>query len=311
MTMSVTPASGYPQYADSDIAYIPQLYAASTLVKYYAKSVVPAITNTKYEGEIKDQGDKVIIRTRPNITIRDYKKGQKLEKETPQSEPVTLSIDKAKYYDFVVDDVDDKQADIVLGSEFTDDGSEQMRIAVDTDVLGAIYADADTYNQGATAGRISQSFNLGASGAPVVVTKQNVVEILTIIGCVMDEYNVPEEGRNIVLPAWFRYLVMNSDLKNASITGDGTSIVRNGRVGQVDRLTLFMSNLLSVGTDGVNRVTHIIASQQDAITYAAQLVKNETLRASDTFGREYRGLQVYGYKAVKPQGLVHLYAMKG
>jgi len=309
--MSVAPAAGYPQYADSDIAYIPQMYATTTLVKYYAKSAVTAITNTKYEGEIRDAGDKVIIRTRPSITIRDYKKGQKLEKETPESAPVTLLIDKAKYYDFVVDDVDSKQADIVLSSEFTDDASEQMRIAIDTDVLGSIYADADSYNQGQSAGRISQDLNLGVNGTPLLVTKQNVIEVLTLVGTVMDEYNVPEENRKIVVPAWFRYLIMNSDLKNASITGDGTSIVRNGRVGDVDRLTLFMSNLLSVVTDGTDRVTNIIACQMDAITYAAQLVKNETLRAADTFGREYRGLNVYGYKAVKPQGLVWLYAMKG
>ena len=58
-------------------------------------------------------------------------------------------------------------------------------------------------------------------------------------------------------------------------------------------------------------VAGIIAAATDAVTYAAQLVKNETLPATDTFGREYRGLQVYGYKVVKPQGLVHLYAYKG
>ena len=308
--MSVESSSGVPQYADSTIAYIPQIYATNTLVKYYAKSVVAAICNTKYEGDIKNQGDKVIIRTRPSITIRDYKKGQKLDRETPSSAPVTMNIDKAKYYDFVIDDVDEKQADIVLASEFTDDGSEQMRMAVDTDVLGSVYSDADTYNQGLTAGRISQAYNLGVSGTPLQVTKNNVIEVLTMVGTVLDEYNVPEEGRNIVLPAWFRYLIMNSDLKNASITGDGQSIVRNGRVGQVDRLTLYMSNLLSVVTD-THSCTHIIAAQSDAISFAAQMVKNETLRASDTFGREYRGLKVYGYKVVKAQGLVHLYAYKG
>jgi len=48
--MSVTPAAGYPQYSDATINYIPQLFAPSTLVKYYAKSVLTAISNTKYEG---------------------------------------------------------------------------------------------------------------------------------------------------------------------------------------------------------------------------------------------------------------------
>ena len=144
-----------------------------------------------------------------------------------------------------------------------------------------------------------------------MVTKQIVIEVLTLIGTVMDEYNVPEENRSIVVPAWFRYLIMNSDLQNASITGDPQSGIRNGRVGEVDRLTLFMSNLLSVVADSGNNVTNIIGCQNDAVTFATQLMKNETLRASDTFGREYRGLQVYGYKVVKPQGLVHLYARKG
>jgi hypothetical protein len=51
--MSVDPIGGYPQYADASINYIPQLFAPSTLVKYYAKSSVAAVSNTKYEGKQK------------------------------------------------------------------------------------------------------------------------------------------------------------------------------------------------------------------------------------------------------------------
>ena len=309
--MSVAASAGYPQYADTDIGYIPQLYAPATLVKYYAKSVLTAISNTKYEGTIKDKGDKVIIRTRPDITIRNYTKGQDLESEAPESPPVELLIDKAKYYDFVVDVIDEKQADIVLANEFTSDSAEKMRIAVDTDVLGAVFVDAHADNQGTTAGAISGDIDLGDTGAPVQVTTLNVIEILTRIGNVLDEQNVPEEGRWAVVPAWFRYLIMNSDIKNANLTGDTVSIIRNGRIGDVDRLTLFGSNLLSTVADGGNDVTNIIAGQMDAITFAAQLVKNESLPAPRTFGREYRGLHVYGYEVVKPEGLVHLYARKG
>jgi len=309
--MSVDPAAGYPQYADTDIAYIPQLYAPATLVKYYAKSVVAAISNTKYEGQIKDKGDKVIIRTRPTITIRPYTKGQKLTSETPESAPIEMLIDQADYYDFVIDEVDDKQADIVLSNEFTDDASEQMRIKIDTKVLGGAYADAHARNQGASAGVISQNYNLGSTGAPLAVTKNNVIEVLTLIGTVLDEQNAPEEGRKVVVPAWFRYLIMNSDLKNASITGDSRSIQRNGRVGEVDRLTLFMSNLLATTLDGTTTVTNIIGCQMDALSFATQLVKNRSFEAQDTFGRRYNGLQVYGYKTVKPEGMVWLYAYKG
>jgi hypothetical protein len=309
--MSVESAPSYPQYADTDIYYIPTLFAPATLVKYYAKSVLTAITNTKYEGQIRDKGDTVVIRTTPDITVRNYKKGQELTSETPESAPVSLLIDKAKYYDFVVDDVDEKQADIVLSSTFTNDAANQMRIEVDTDMLGNVYADADSNNAGATAGAISGDYDLGSTGSPLPVTAQNVIEVLTMVETVLDEQNVPDEDRNIVLPAWFRFLIMNSDIKNASVMGETPSIVRNGRVGMIDRLMLYMSNLLTVTLDGTTNVTNIIACQKDAITYAAQLVKNENLRASKKFGWEYRGLWVYGYKVVKPEGLVHLYAYKG
>jgi hypothetical protein len=307
--MSVQAAAGYPQYANVDIAYIPHLFAKTTLVKYYAKSVVPAITNTKYEGVIRDQGDEVIIRTRPDINVFDYKKGQQLNPETPSSPPIKLLIDKAKGYDFVIDVIDEHQADIVLSDEFTSDASEKQRIEVDLDVLGNVYADAAAANKGATAGKKSAAYNLGVTGTPVELTKTNIIEYLTMIGTVLDEQDVPEDGRFVVLPAWARWLIMNSDLKNASLTGDSASVIRRGRVGEVDRLTIYMSNLLS--TVSSDAATNIIAGHKDAITFASQMVKNEVVPASRTFGKEYRGLQVYGYKVVKPEALVHMYAKKG
>lgn len=292
--------------------YIPKLYAPSTLVKYYAKSVVTAISNTKYEGQVTKQGDAVRIRTRPDITIRDRLKGAALQIETPSSAPVILEIDQAKYYAFVIDDIDEVQADIVLADEFTEDSAEQMRIAVDTDVLGAIYVDADAANQGTSAGKISQNLDLGATGDPLAVTKQNALEVLELLGLVKDEQNVPETNRWTVLPAWFRFLIMNSDAKNAALMGETPSIIRNGRVGMIDREMLYASNLLATTLDGTTTVTNIISGQMDAVTYAAQLTKNEAVRlVTEGFGWLYKGEYVYGYKVVKPEGLVHLYAYKG
>ena len=115
----------------------------------------------------------------------------------------------------------------------------------------------------------------------------------------------------MVVPPWFRWLIMNSDLKNASVTGDGQSVVRRGRVGEVDRFTLYMSTLLADTTDGSNTVTNIMAGHRDAITFAAQLVKNESLPSPEEFGREYRGLQVWGSLVAKPEALCWLYAYKG
>lgn len=308
--MSVAVASGYPQYADASIAYIPKLYAKLMVPKYYAASVLTAISNTKYEGVIRDQGDEVIIRTRPTITIFSYTKGQTLNPQTPSSPPVKLLIDQGKAYDFVIDVVDEKQADIVLSDEFLADSAEQMKIAVDTDVLGYVYTEAAAANKGATAGAISGAYNLGTTGSALAIDSTNALNVLTRVSSVFDEQNVPESDRCIVIPTWYRYLLLNGDLKNASLTGDDKSPVRNGRLGEVDRLTIYTSNLLSTTVDGGATCYNAFACHKDALTFAAQLVRNESLPATRTFGREYRGLHVYGRKVVKPEALVHLYIRK-
>jgi hypothetical protein len=48
------------------------------------------------EGEIKNYGDKVHIRTKPTITIRDYQVNQDLVIDRPSSNLVDLTIDYAK-----------------------------------------------------------------------------------------------------------------------------------------------------------------------------------------------------------------------
>lgn len=92
--MPVGASAGTPQYSGT---FVPELWSGKLLIKFYAATVLAAISNTDYEGEIKNVGDKVIIRTVPDITIRDYTKGQDLIIERPESPNVELDIDKAKY----------------------------------------------------------------------------------------------------------------------------------------------------------------------------------------------------------------------
>jgi hypothetical protein len=281
------------------------------LIKFYAACVLAAISNTDYEGEIKNQGDKVIIRTVPDITIRDYSKNQTLQIQRPESPNKELPIDKAKYFNFVVDDIDKHQSDINLMNKWSDDAGSQMAISIDTGVLADVYADADTYNKGATAGAISGDINLGASGSPLAVTKADILD--TIVDCrtVLGEQNVPKNDRYFVMPEWMSGIIMKSDLKDASLAGDGTSIMRNGRLGIIAEFTLYESNLLaSVADGGGETAFHVLAGQRNALSFAAQMTKMETLRAESTFGNLVRGLNVYGYEVLKGEALVDLYCYK-
>jgi hypothetical protein len=230
-----------------------------------------------------------------------------------------LSIDKGKYFSVVVDDVDEVQADVKLMDIFTNDASEQMKIAIDGDVLQNAYADAAANNKGIAAGKESGNIDLGTANAARAVSKTSVLDLILDMGQCLDEQNVPEEGRWLVVPPWVAALIKNSDLKQAYLTGDSVSPLRNGKLGQIDRFTLYVSNNLkkvadNAGTSGSTADDftgfYLMAGTRDAISFASQITNVETLRAQSTFGNIMRGLNVYGHKVVKPEALVTAYIKK-
>jgi hypothetical protein len=306
--MAVPAAAGHPQYSGT---FIPEVWSGKLVEKFYDATVFGEIANTDYEGEISKMGDKVNIRTTPTIVIRDYQKGGNLQYQRPESPNVELLIDKAKYFAFVVDDIDKFQSDINLMDDWAGDGGEQMKIVIDTQILGTVPADVPAANKGLTAGRKSASFNLGTTGTPFVLTAANVVEFITACSTVADEQNWPETGRWMVIPPWMRFLLMNSDLKNASLAGDESSILRNGRIGMIDRFMMYVSNNISTAADGGFTAYNVLFGHKSAITFAAQMTEMDSLKAESTFGTLVRGLNVYGFEVIKVEALGLGYVRKG
>lgn len=288
--------------------FIPEIWSGKLVEKFYASTVLSAISNTDYEGEIKNQGDKVKIRTKPTITISDYRADGLLALQRPTGNVIELAIDKGKYFNTILDDVMDVQSDLNLLSMWSDDAAEQMKITIDTDVLANILGQAASQNKGATAGKVSGNINLGVtSTGPLSVVarspstgKVEIVDAILRLGQALDEQNIPETGRWIVLPTWAATLIKQSELREAYLSGDGTSMLRNGRIGMVDRFTLYTSNLLPSGTAGGLAAGEYVmyAGHAHGLTFASQVSKVETLRSEQTFGTVLRGLQVYGYKVV-------------
>lgn len=290
--------------------FIPEIWSGKLQVKFYKATVLGEISNTDYEGEIKNEGDKVKIRTTPDITISTYSKGLNLSTQVPTNSVITLNIDQGKYFNVLVDDVDAVQSDIGLMENFTNDASEQMKISIDSTVLAGVYSSAASTNKGATAGAISGNIDLGTTAAAVALTKANVLDYIVDCGQALDENNVPESGRWMVIPAWFAGLLKKSDLKDASLTGDSVSPARNGRLGMIDRFTLYLSNQVPTASDSGTKY-HVLFGTKHAITFASQFTKMETLRSTTTFGNIVRGLNVFGYKVVQDKALGDLYCYKG
>jgi hypothetical protein len=288
---------GRPNYSGN---FIPEIWSGKLIENFYDATVLAAIANTDYEGEIKSMGDTVNIRTTPEITIKTYVKGQTLQVENPDKPKLQLVIDKGEYFACIEDDVDKVQSDIALMDTWSKDASERMKIKIDQRVLTDLLPDVAAANKGATAGRISANINLGTTGSPVAITKTNVLEYIVDMGTVLDEANAPEGNRFLIIPAKMAGMIKKSDLKDASLTGDSVSVLRNGRLGMIDRFTVYMSHNLKVDTGGK---FNLIAGHKMGFTFASQMTEMETIRSESTFGNIIRGLQVYGYKVVKPEAL--------
>lgn len=300
--MAYPNASGKPNYSGN---FIPEIWSGKLIENFYDATVLAAISNTDYEGEIRQYGDTVNIRTTPEITIREYVKGQTLTVENPDKPKIQLLIDKGEYFACVEDDVDKVQSDINLMDTWSKDASERMKIKIDQRVLTDILPGIAATNKGGSAGEQSGSFNLGTTGAPLTVTKDGasattaVVDLIVDMGTVLDEANAPESDRFIVIPAKLANLIKKSELKDASLSGDSMSVLRNGRLGMIDRFTIYVSHNLYVSSGKYS----IVAGHKMGFTFASQMTNMETIRSESTFGNIIRGLQVYGYKVTKGEAL--------
>ncbi len=299
--------------------FIPEIWSGKLVEKFYASTVLSAISNTDYEGEIKNQGDRVKIRTKPTITIRDYTADGALTLERPEGSSVELYIGTGKYFNTILDDVIDVQSDLNALSMWSDDAAQQLKITVDTDVLAGILGGMHAKNKGLTAGRITSSINLGATGTPLLVVSRSptvgqveVLDLILRLAQALDEQNIPEEGRWIVLPVWAIAMLKFSDLRQAYLTGDSTSPLRNGRIGMIDRFTVYSSNLLPTGVAGGLAAGEyaVYAGHAHGLTFASQINKMETLKSEMTFGTILRGLQVYGYQIIDGTALAQAIVTK-
>lgn len=315
------PFNTSPSYSGT---FIPQLWSSKLNAKFYKATIFGEISNNNWEGDIKGMGDKITINNIPTLTVSEYTAGTGLTYEAPTPSTTTLQIDKGRYFAFQLNDVLAYQSQPKLMDVFSNDASMQMKISIDSTVIYNTFASAAAANKGATAGALSGSYNLGTDDAPVTLTAANVLAQLTAMGGVLDEQNIPETDRWVVIDPATRQLLMQSNLAQAQFMGDAQSMVRNGRIGTIDRFTVYVSNNLPKAIAGTNTpylsgdgsensITStgdakrriLLAGHKSAITFASQLTKMETVRNQNDFGDFIRSLNVFGYAVVKDTALTY------
>lgn len=257
--------------------FIPEIWSKKVQKIFDKTAVMVPLCNRDYEGEVKQGGDTVHVRSYGEITIKNYTREQTLVDDTLVDPMSDLVIDQEKYFSFIVDDIDKAQSDIKIMEGYAARAADAIRRTVDQH-LHAQYANVDSGNI------------IGSSTVPITLTKDNIYFYITELGRLMDDDNVTGE-RHLVLDPKRKALLLNSPEFIRS-TGLGDKVVQNGMIGTVSDFTVHVSTNLNSASG--NRP--ILALTKDLISYASQVDKVEYVRPSNQFVDKVKGLYVYGSK---------------
>ena len=225
--MAYSSSSGSFSFASGEQHFIPEVFSKKLQAKFYAQTMLSEVTTNEYEGEISGLGNKVNIRSVPAVTVADY--SGSLSYADVTSGTIELIIDKAKSYAFKVDDILREQADIDFMNEAANDAAQNMKIAIEQDVFANVAAGSSLTDVNAT---------------PSNLTSSNILGFILDAGQTLDENNIPEDNRYMIISPAAATLLKQSELRQAYLTGDNVSPLRNGFIGTVDRFNMYVSNNL-------------------------------------------------------------------
>lgn len=243
------------------------------------------VINRDYQGEIAGAGSSVKIHSIGAVTVSDYTKNSDLSApETLNDAEVVLNIDKARAFNFQIDDVD---------------AAQQTPKVMEGAMREAAYAlsnDLDAYLAGLHA-QASITSGFGTNGTPIVPTSTTAYEYLADAFTAMDEANAPQQGRWAIVPPWYHGM-LRKDARFVSYGTDANrAVAQNGVIGQVAGFDVFVSNNVA-NTTGTKY--KILFGHAQAWTMAMQIEKVEAFRMERRFADAVKGLNVYGAKVVRP-----------
>jgi P22 coat protein - gene protein 5 len=267
--------------------FIPTIWSARLLAAL-SKALVygqMGVVNRDYEGEITQAGDSVKINSIGDPTIKDYTKNTDIDPPEELSDAdQMLNITQSKYFNIAVDDVDKVQMKISVLEEAMRRSGYRLHDRADQFISSA--------HVNVTAANL-----IGDDTTPKVPTKADAYEMLVDLDVLLDEADVPTEGRFCIVPPWFHGLLQKDDRFVKSPTPMADTVLQNGHVGRAAGFDIFESN----NVPNTNKTKYkIIGGHPMAYSFAEQIVKVEAYRPQNRFSDAVKGLHVYGGKLVRP-----------
>jgi len=261
--------------------FLPSVYSKKVLNFFRKASVVEAITNTDYAGEISSFGDSVKIIKEPVISVSDYTRNTDTT-ETRLTDKEVASSSAA----YALKDSYDAAVIATMFSGVSTSSPDHTLGADNATDLGAGVYDG------------TGNIDLGVSG------ETDPLDLLARMARLLDEQNVPEEGRWFVASPDFYEVLGQSASKLLSVDFNaGQGSIRNGLVssGKLRGFDMYKSNNIASTSNAAGKC---MGGHMSSTATANTILSTEVLRDPTSFGDIVRGLHVYGAKVLRPEAMV-------
>ena len=291
--------------------FLPSVYSKKVLNFFRKASVIEAITNTDYAGEISSYGDSVKIIKEPVISVSDYTRNSDTTETRLTDQEITLVVDSAKAFKFIVDDIETNMSHVNFKEIASSSAAYALKDSYDAAVLAVMFAGLSASSPNHVLGSDSAT-DLGAgvfdgSGAADIGSggsETDPLDLMARMARLLDEQNVPEEGRWFVASPDFYEVLGQSSSKLLSVDfNGGQGSIRNGLVssGKLRGFDMYKSNNIAATSNAAGKC---LAGHMSSTATANTILSTEVLRDPTSFGDIVRGLHVYGAKVLREEALI-------
>ena len=132
--MAFTSAAGHGNLPNGNFSSI--IYSKKVQLAFRKSTVCGDITNSDYFGEIAAQGDTVKIIKEPEVSVSSYARGQTINAQDLDDEDFSLTVDKANYFAFKIDDIEEAHSHVNFMDMATNRAAFRLADQHDQEVLG-------------------------------------------------------------------------------------------------------------------------------------------------------------------------------
>ena len=283
--MAINLASGKTGF---DGNFSPIIYSKQAQIALRKTAVANAITNNSYFGEIANQGDVVRIQKEPDGTVNALERKTAISVEDLNDEDFSLVIDKANYFAFKMDDIEDQFANVDYVSLAADRAAYKMADAMDSDILSYLSGhttagvkitttsgDAQHDTAGSLTGEFLTANHLDAQDINNITTTESAsstgdsiplaprlpgatalststaspLAVIARMARQMDTANVDSRGRWLVVDPVFIELLKDEDSRLLNADFGGSGLMNGIMANNIHGFRLYVSNNLpSKGT---------------------------------------------------------------